>query len=108
MADLPRLFRRARDKARDLAQDAPPQARRAAEETRRTAGAVSEVLDERTGGRFGEVLERGGEVAGRVGRTPAEVRDAFRAGAAREGERSESYRPDPIEPPAPIDRPEPL
>jgi len=108
VADLSRLFRRARDKGRDLAQDAPSQARRAAEETRRTAGAVSEVLDERTGGRFGDVLARGGEVAGRVGRAPAEVRDAFRAEVAREGERPEDYRPDPIEPPAPIDRPEPL
>lgn len=108
MVDLSRMFRRARDKGRDLAHDAPSQARHAADEARRTAGAVTEALDERTGGRIGEALARGGEVVGRVASTPGEARDAFREESAREGHRPETYRPDPIEPPAPIDRPEPL
>lgn len=108
MADFSRLFRRARLTGRNLAQGAPSQARQAADEVKRTAEAMGEALDGRTGGRFGEALARGGEVVDRVKGTPGEVREAFREEAGREGYRPEPYRPDPIEPPAPIERPDPL
>lgn len=108
VVDLSRLYRRVRDKGRDLASEAPSQARHAADEARRTAGALGDVLDERSGGRFGDALARGEGTIGKVARTPGEARDAFRDEASREGHRPEGYRPDPIDAPAPIDRPEPI
>lgn len=108
MVDLGGLFRRAKGKGADLAAKAPSVARQAATEARSTAGAVGEVLDDRTGGRLGEAVAKGGEVLGSVAATPGEVRDAFRAEAGRDTHRPDAYRPDPIEPPAPIDRPDPI
>lgn len=102
------LFGGAKSKGRRLAEAAPDGARQAAQETRRTALAVGEVLDERTGGRVGQAVARGEEIVDRVSRTPGQAADAFRAEAGAAQDRPSSYRPEPIEPPSPIERPEPL
>ncbi|MDO5629520.1 MAG: hypothetical protein Q4G43_14495, partial [Mobilicoccus sp.] len=105
------------DRAREAAKAAPEQARRLADEARRTGRAVGEVLDDRTDGRFGAAVAKGGEAAGKVKARgsdavdavkarPGELRDAFRDGED-EGYRAERYRPDPIDAPAPHGPPPP-
>lgn len=108
MVDLSGMWRRARAKGREVAADAPAGARQAAGEARRTARAMGEVIDERTDGRFTEAVAKGNSVIGGVVSKPSEAVDAYRKEAGRGTHRPEAYRPDPIDAPTPIDRPEPL
>ena len=99
---------RLRARGRALTEEGPGRARRAVEEVSRTANAAGEILDERSGGRLGEAVGRGRTWAGDVGRAPGEAREAFRDEAAQTDYRPDPYRPDPIDAPAPIDRPDPV
>lgn len=110
--DVGGFFQRAGRRGKSLAEAAPSKARHGAEEAKRTAGALGEVLDERTDGRFGEVVStgmaKGSDIVGRVASTPGQVKDAFTEEARADVHRPNSYRPEPIEKPEPIAPPEPI